>query len=57
MKKLLETSLGKFSNTAFFYNDKRVMNIDKLPSILDSECNPYKTGSEGVVVYLSKKRI
>ncbi|MDP2628539.1 MAG: hypothetical protein Q8P15_01430 [Nanoarchaeota archaeon] len=55
-KKLLETNLGNWGETAFVYNGKRVMDLQELPEILSKECNPYITGNnEGVIVYLSKE--
>ncbi len=56
MKKLLETSLGNGSETAFVFNGQRVLDTGELPKILERECNPYTTkDDEGVIVYMSKR--
>jgi hypothetical protein len=56
MKKLFETSLGNGSETAFEYQGQRVLDISKLPEILEAECNPYRTKEDtGVIVYMSRE--
>ncbi len=56
MKKIFETSLGNWSETAFVYNGRRVMSLSELPRILERECSSYGNGnSGGVVVYMTQK--
>ena len=55
MKKLLETSLGNWSETAFLLDNKRLSDEDII-DILSNECSPYMTKEvEGVIVYMSKQ--
>ena len=55
MKKLLEVSIGNWSETAFALDNRR-MQGEELVEFLNKECNPYKTQDrEGVIVYLSKQ--
>lgn len=56
VKKLLEISLGNWSETTFVYKGQRIMDLSKLPEILDRECSPYENGDiDGVVVYFSDR--
>lgn len=55
-KKLLETSLGNGSETAFVYKGARVLDLSKVPEILSKECNPYETKeNRGVIIYFSEE--
>ncbi len=56
IKKLLETSLGNSSETAFVYKGVRILNLEDLPKILSKECSPYVTKDNGgVIVYFSEE--
>ena len=56
VKRLLETSVGNFSETAFVHKGERVLNSNELMSIMNLQCSPYSTKDSdgGVVVYMSK---
>jgi hypothetical protein len=56
-KIVLKTSLGNGDETAFMYHGKRIMDISQLPEILEGECNPYRTDSDGALIYFSKAEI
>jgi hypothetical protein len=53
MKVIFETSMGNMSETAFTFCGDRIMDLSVMPNILSDQCNPYKTGSTGKVVYVS----
>jgi len=56
IKKLLETSVGNWSETAFVHKNERVMSPNELMSIMKLQCSAYITNEdEGVVVYMSIK--
>lgn len=55
-KKILETCIGNWSETAFEHKGERIMSSSELMSIMNLQCSPYATNNdEGVVVYMSKK--
>ena len=55
-KIVLETSLGKDHETVFMYQWK-VIDPSQLPDILEGECKPYRTDSDGALVYLPKEEL
>ena len=54
MKKLVDVCIGNWSEAALARDGKRVLGEDFM-NIIEKECNPYITKSDGVIIYLTNE--